>query len=119
MLYGIEYGVLGNLVEHDALGLGLVEAERLGKVPGNGLSLAVFIGSQPDGVGLVGKLLEFVHDVLLLRGYDVFRLEMVGDVYAEALFLQVTDVPEAGFDHKPVSEILLNCFRLCGRLDYH
>ena len=48
ILDGVLDGVLGDLVEDDAPGAGRVETEGLAEVPGDGLSLAVLIGSEPD-----------------------------------------------------------------------
>ena len=94
-LYGIENGVLRNLVENDTWGIGLIEFEHLSEMPGYGLTLAVFIGSEPDLLGLLGELLELLDLSLLLVGDDVDRVEIVLDIDAEIIFLEVSDVPFA------------------------
>ena len=50
--YGVEYGVFCYFVEHYATRVVGVESEHFIEVPGYGFSLAVFIGSQPDRLGL-------------------------------------------------------------------
>ena len=47
MLDGLEDGRLRDLMEHDALGLLLVEPQHLAEVPRDGLSLAVLIACEP------------------------------------------------------------------------
>ena len=93
MLNGFPYGVRGDFVVGDPPGAGGVEAEHLREVPGNGFTLAVGIGGQIDRLRLVGKGLEFLDDSGLVGRDLVFRPESVGDVHAEFLFAQVTDVP--------------------------
>ena len=119
ILHCVQNSVLGNLVENDAPGLGGVKPQSFGKVPRNGLSLAVFIGCEPDDGSLVGELLELVHNALLVGRDYIFGFETVFYIYAQTVILQVTYMAKTGFHHKGVSQVLLNGFRLGGRLDYH
>ena len=93
-------GVFGDLVEDDAAGAVALETERLDQVPGNGFSLTVLIGSQPDELRLAGGLLQFGHHFLLLGRHHIFGFESCGDVHAELFVLQVPDVTETGHDRK-------------------
>ena len=119
MLDGFQDGRLGDFVEHDAAGLLPRQVQRLAKVPGNGLSLAVLIGSQPHGPGLGGQLPELCHHLLFLRGDNVFRLESVGYIYAEFMLFQVPDMADGGLDKVILTQILLDGFHLSGRLYNH
>ena len=111
-------GVLGDLVEDDAARAAAVQAQGLHEVPGDGLPLAVLIGSQPDEARSIGGLLELRHHFLLVSGHDIFRLESGVDVDAELLVLQVTDVAETGLDRISLAQIFLDRLRLGRRLDY-
>ena len=109
-------GILGDLMENDAARAAAVEPEGLDQVPGDGLPLAVLIGSQPYELCVVRGLLEVGHDLLLVGGHDIFRLEPGGDVDAELLVLQVTDVAETGLDRIFLAQIFLDSLRLGRRL---
>ena len=78
-------------MEHDTLRVLRLEPEDCIKVPADGLSLAVLIGCQPYGVGLLNLAFEAAHELLLLGRNLIFWLKR-GGVYAELLFLEVTDV---------------------------
>ena len=86
MLNGLQDGGLGNLVKDDTRGLLLIESQHLTQVPADGFSLAVFIGCEPDLLGLLGLLLQFGHYLFLLFRYLVYRIEIVL-VYAEFFLL--------------------------------
>ncbi len=111
-------GLGGDLVEHHPLHRHL-RVQRLEEVPRDGLALAVLIGGEIQLGGVLQQPLQPLHDVLLLGGDDVERLEVVVDVDAETrprLTLvgrrhlggvprQVADVPDRGFDDVVVAEI--------------
>ena len=88
-------------MEDDAAGLLPRQVQGFAKVPGDGLSLAVLIGSQPDGVCLGGEFLELGHYLLLVRGNHVFRLETMGNIYAELVLFQIPDMADGGL-HKVI-----------------
>ena len=114
-----ENRVLGDFVEGDAPGFLRGEPESLVKMPGNGFSLAVFIGSEPDGVRLGGKTLEFGYGFLLVRRNNILGSEAVVEVNAELLFLKVAYMSLRRHDFVVASEELLYCLRLVRGLDYH
>ena len=95
MLDGLQDGRLRDLVEHDAVGVHLVQPQHLAQVPGDGFSLAVFIACQPDLFGLLGLLLQFADEPLLLFGYLIVGQQRVA-VDAYFFLLQVADVAVAG-----------------------
>ena len=60
-------------------------------MPTDGLSLAVLIGCQPHGVGLFDLTPEAVYKFLLLGRNLIFRFKGAC-IYAELLFLEITDM---------------------------
>ena len=66
MLDGMRDGRLGNFVEDNAAGLFGREPQDFGQMPGNGFSFPVFIGSEPDRLGLAGRRGELGHRLLLV-----------------------------------------------------
>ena len=111
-----EDGRLGNLVEDDAAGLFDRQAEGFSQVPGNGLSFAVFIGSQPDRIRFCGGGAQFGYRLLLVGRNFVLGFETVLDVDTQTVFLQIADVSEAGFDCITFPEKLFNRLGLGRRL---
>jgi hypothetical protein len=59
-----------DLVEDHALETGFIAADHLAQVPGDGLSLAIEIRGEIDGVGRLGELTQLGDD-LLLAGQDL------------------------------------------------
>ena len=98
VLDGVEHGGLGDLVECDAPGLGGIQFQGLGQVPGNRFSLAVLIGREPDRLCALGELLELGHHFFLVGRHDVFGRESVCDIDAQAVLLQVAYVADTGLD---------------------
>ena len=94
VLNGLKDGGLCNLMEYNAAGLFLGKLQCLRKVPGNGLSLTVFIGGEPDGGGGFRELLKFGHHLFLVCGHNILRLEAVFNVYAKFVLFQVPDVAD-------------------------
>ena len=116
MLDGLQDGRLGDFMEYDAAGFRGVQAQRFRQVPGDGFPFAVLIGGEPDGLGGRRELLQFGDDFLLVGRNHVFGLEAVCDVHAQFLFLQVTDMSDAGFDEILFAQVLLDGLHLSGRL---
>ena len=75
-------GFRRDFVEHHALDrhLGL---ERLHQMPCDGLTLAILIGCEIQGVGFLQRALELGNGFLLVSVNDVIRFEPVFDVNAE------------------------------------
>ena len=115
----VEYRVPGDFVKDYPAGAGRVESEHLGKVPGNGLSLAVFIGCEPYDVRSGGRPLQILYHPALGCRYFIFRLEAVCYIYAFILVGKVADVAETGFHSVAVAKKFLNGPRFRRRLDYN
>ena len=115
MLDGLQNGGFGNLVEDDTVGLGLVQSQHLTQMPGDGFSLAVFIGCEPYFLCLLRVRLQFADESLLVIGDFVFRLKgMV--INAEFFLLQVPDMTVARHDFIVITQEFLYRLRLGGRL---
>ena len=74
MLNGIENRRLRDFMKDDTAGMLLIKPENLTQMPGNGLSLAVLIGCEPDLLGLLGSLLQAGHHLLLIFRNLILRL---------------------------------------------
>ena len=111
LLDGLEDGAFGDFVEDDALRLVDRETQHFGQVPCDGLSFAVFIGGEPDGLRL-RQFREFVDDLLLVARDFVYGGESLGYVDSEILFRKVADVSEARFDDVVLAQELLDGLRL-------
>ena len=110
-------GILGDFVENDTLGAVRGQMERLGQVPGDRLSLAVFIGSQPDGLCGCRSVFKLGNDLLFVGGDNILRCEAGFGIYGKLVGGQVADVAETGFDGIILAQELLDGFCLGGRLD--
>ena len=75
-------GFLRDFVEHHALNRHF-RLERLYQMPGDGLSLAILIGCEVQGVGFFQRAFQLGHGFLLVAVDDVVRLESVFHVNAE------------------------------------
>ena len=91
MLDGFQDGRLRDFMKHDSLRLLHIQSQHLSQVPRDGLSLAVFIGCEPDSVRLAGSRFQRLHERSLLFGYLILWSEIV-EVHAEFIFLEVTDM---------------------------
>ena len=87
-------------------------------MPGDCLSLAVFIGSQPYGFGLVGEFLQLGDHLLLVGGNLVFGPEASGDVDTHPLLAEVSYMAYAGLYGEVAPKVFLDCLYLSGRLYY-
>jgi len=111
--------VLRNFVKNDPLRIVVSESEHLIQVPRDGLPFAVFIGSEPNRLGLLRELFELGHRLLLVGGYFVVGSEVVGDIDAQSLFRQVPDMAETRLDDIPLAQKLLDRLGFGGRLYDH
>ena len=114
-----EHGLLGDLVETDALeGLALAgRLQRLVQVPGDRLAFAVRVGREKDGVGRLDRAPQLLERLLLALEDLVGRRVGVVAVDAQTLLGQVPDVAVGGEDAEVLPEKLLEGLRLGGRLD--
>jgi hypothetical protein len=87
-------GVARDLVELHPARRPVPEADRLDQVPGDRLALAVRVGRQVHHVGLPGRRLELLDDLVLLARDHVLRREAMLHVYAELGLGQVAHVAD-------------------------
>ena len=87
-------------------------------MPCYGLPLAVFIGSEPDGVGFFSGGLELRHQLFFLVGHLVVGREPGVDVDAEVFFAEVANVSVARHDLEVRTEEFFDGLCLGGRFDY-
>ena len=113
MLDGIKDSGFGNLVEHDTLGLLLIQSQHLTQVPRDGFSLAVFIGCEPYLTGFLGLVLQFTDQFLLLIGNLVFGFQG-GVVDTQLFLLQVADMSVTRHDFIVLAKKFLNRLGLGG-----
>ena len=117
MLDGLLDGILGDLVENNAAGMVVLQAQDIEQMPGDGFSFAVFIGSQPDGLGLAGGLGQFADQFLLVGRKFVQRLESMIYIYAESFLAQVPDMTEARHHFVVLSQEAFDSLGFGGRFD--
>ena len=87
---------LGDLVEdHPVDRQALRRLELVEEVPRDGLALAVLIGGEVEGVGVLDQLLQLGDVALLVARHDVVGLEAVVDVDREAAPRLVLDLGRA------------------------
>ena len=115
-LDGLQDGLLRNLVEDDSLRLINRETQHFGQVPCDGLSFAVFIGSQPDGL-VFGQLCEFGYHLAFVGGNLIYGGKTTINFDTQSLLGQIADVSETGSNHEVATEKFLDRFGLCRRLD--
>ena len=115
MLNGGEDSGLRDFVENDALCLRGVQFEHFGEVPRDGFSLAVLIGSQPDGFGLLGSGAQFADHVHLVGRYLIFGAEGI-QIHPEILLFQVANVSETRHDFEVAAEKFLDSLGFGRRL---
>src|SRR5579875_1600623 len=96
MLDGSLHRVLGNLMKLDPLDLVVGQAQNLGQVPGDGLSLAVGVGGQIHLPRLLGRFAKTFDHLTLAADGDVFRLKAPLYIDAELAFGQVPNMAHGG-----------------------
>lgn len=89
------------------------------KVPSDRLSLAVFIGCEPDDVTRLSRFAKFRYETLLVCGDLIDGCEVMLHVYTKAARLEVTYVSIAREHFVISSEEFANRLRLCGGLYYY
>src|SRR5690606_12983923 len=118
-LEGLADRVRGDLVEHHAACAVRVDLGGGHQVPGNRLAFAVEVGCQVDFLGLCRGFLKLLHQLALVVGHAVARLEVVLDVNRELRLEQVTHVPDRSPDLVALAQVVFNGARLRRGLDNH
>ncbi|CCX44481.1 flagellar basal body rod protein [Prevotella sp. CAG:1031] len=106
----------GNLVEYDAPRCGRVKSEHLSKMPGYGLTLAVFIARKPDRLCLLCGFAQVADNVFLVFGnlVDGFEISLLVD--RDVAFAQIAYMAYAGHYLEIFSEETLDSLGLLRRL---
>ena len=121
VLHRLGHRLLGDRIEDDALDRlalqRLLFVEGFQHVPGDRLALAVGVGRQNEGVGLLEGMGDVV-DALLRLGVDLpEHLEIIVGIDRSVLGRQVTDMAKGGQDLVTGAKILIDRLRLGRRLD--
>ena len=109
----------GDLVEGDAPGLLLRQLHKLAQMPGDGLSLAVRVGGEIDGVAVLRRVLELVHQGLFSLDLDIMGLEVVLDIHAEGALGQIPQMAHTRLDDIIAPQIFSDRLRFGRRLYDH
>src|SRR3546814_4096126 len=108
MRHGVEHGGLGDLVEHhppDRLVLDqLALVQRLQHMPGNRLALAVGVGGEDQGVGILEGPGDVGDGFRSAPGHLVMHLEILVRLDRTVLGRQVADMAERGQDRMAGTE---------------
>ena len=88
----VKDSVFSDFVKDDSPRFLRSKSEHFVEVPGDSLTFAVFIGSEPYHVGFLGFSFKGFYEFFLVGGYFVNRLIVVVDVNAEFFLFQVADV---------------------------
>jgi hypothetical protein len=85
-------------------------------VTSDGFALAVGVSCDIDCLGILGRVLELLDD-LLFAGHDLIGgFEVVLDVYAEALFGEILDMTNRCENGIGLTQVFIDCLRLGRRL---
>ena len=83
-------------------------------MPGDGFAFPVGVGCQVDGIGALGGLGELLDGVLLVLWDFVERCEVFGNVDAEPVLGEVTDVAQEAITLKSLPSIFSMVRALAG-----
>ena len=114
MLQRVLDRLLGNFVELDAAGLGGVQIERMGQMPGNGLSLAVRVGCEIDAGCIFGFLFDAGQNVAPAADGDVFHFKIMVRVHTQLRFGQIAHMALRGLHVIALAQEFLNRLGLRG-----
>ena len=119
MLERFADGRLCDFVEYDPVGLGLVHAQQIGKVPGNSFPFPVGVGGQQDMLRLSGLLLDLFDDGRAPPDIDIFWLEVVLYVHGQPALGQIHHVARRSDDLVFASQEFPDRFGLGWRFHNH
>ena len=96
------------LVEGDAAGLAVRQAQQLLQMPGYGLALAVRVGREIDHGGLLRALAQILYHVFLTLHGDILRLKAAFYIHAHRALGQVAQVAHGGHDFIIAAQVFLD-----------
>jgi len=85
-----------------------------GDMPGNRLSLPIWIRRQVDPLDLLGFSTQLLQELSLALNRHVFRRKIMSNINPETVFRQILNVPNGCLHRKASSEIFFDCFGFCG-----
>jgi hypothetical protein len=94
VLEGMFNGILGYFMKDDAMIRALVRFGHLGQVPGDGLTLAVRVGSQVYSRGILGGLFKLIDKFGFGSWHYIFGQKTLFNVHANLAPGQISDMPE-------------------------
>ena len=109
----------GDLVKGHAAGLGLGQVKERLQMPGNGLTFAVRVGGEIDGVALFCRLLQLTDQLFLAANGLIFGGKIVLNIHADGALGQITEMTHAGLHRVVRAQILANGLGLGGRFHDH
>ena len=119
--HGVLYGFLGDFVEHHAvhcLVLELLAAlQQLVQVPGDGLTLAIGVGREIEGVGILELGGDRLDVLVIAVDHLVFHGEVIARVDRAFLGHQVAHVTIGGQDLEVLAQVFFDRLRLGRRLN--
>ena len=84
MFKGLCNRLLGDFVENHSLVARIIATYRLAQVPGDGLSLAIKVSGQVDGICICRELLQLVYHFFLTGQDLVISLPAMLGIYPHA-----------------------------------
>src|SRR5688572_17033014 len=87
-------------------------------MPADGFTFTVLIRCQPYFLTFFCQLFQITNHFFLVVGNNIAGFEIVLDIYAHIVFLEVTDMAKATFHLEIRAQDLLYGFSLCRRLNY-
>ena len=108
-------GQLGDLMEDDPIGI--VQPERFGKMPGDGLALAIRVGREQRGRRLLHRGAEVADLLLLALDELVLGSETRLDIDADLRLGEIADMSHRGENDVLGPEKTGERSRLAGQLD--
>ena len=118
MFYSLQDGRLSNLMENNSSGVFRTQAQHLIQVPTDGLSLTVFIGSQPNGLSLLRESPQVFYNTFFIGRYFILWGERI-NVHTKTSFLQVTDMSVTRNNLIVLSQEFFYSFCLSRALHYY
>ncbi len=97
MLEGFQHCFLGDFMENHPFERHAFLLDLSRQVPRNRFPFAVRICCQVNGADFLAGVFQFFDGFRFGARHDIFRLEIMFDVHAQAALGQIPDVPHRGF----------------------
>ena len=106
-------------MEYDAPRAAGIQPELLKKMPGNSLTLAVFIGCEPYHIGLLGGLAKCAHQIFLIGRHFIVGSKVCSFIRLDLFFREIPDMAIAGKHLIVLPKKLFDGLGLGRRLNYY